>query len=61
MQSNLDELISQMNQLSERVGGYTLKTYNLLGCALMLKGDIDRAIKIFENAVNEQQLETQEG
>jgi len=61
MQSNLDEIISQMNQLSERVGGYTLKTYNLLGCTLMLKNDIDRAIKIFENAVNELQLESEEG
>lgn len=53
MQSNLDEIINQLNQLSERVGGYTLKTYNLLGCTLMLKNDTDRAIKIFENAVNE--------
>ena len=50
-----------MNQLSERVGGYTLKTYNMLACTLMLKNDIDRAIKIFENAVNELQLETEEG
>ena len=57
----MDEIISQMNQLSERVGGYTLKTYNLLGCTLMLKNDIDRAIKIFENAVNELQLESEEG
>lgn len=61
MQSNLDEMISQMNQLSERVSGYTLKTYNMLACTLMLKNDIDRAIKIFENAVNELQLETEEG
>jgi hypothetical protein len=61
MQSNLDEIISQLNQLSERVGGYSLKTYNLLGCTLMLKNDIDRAIKIFETAVNELQLETEEG
>ena len=50
-----------MNNLSERVSGYTLKTYNLLGCTLMLKNDIGRAIKIFENAVNELQLETEEG
>ena len=61
MQSNLDEMINQLNQLSERVGGYTLKTYNLLGCTLLLKNDIDRAIKIFENAVNEQQLDSEEG
>ena len=57
----MDEIISQLNQLSERVGGYSLKTYNLLGCTLMLKNDIDRAVKIFENAVSEQQLETEEG
>lgn len=61
MQSNIDELINQLNQLSERVGGYSLKTYNLLGCSLMLKNDIERAIKIFENAVNELQLESEEG
>ena len=61
MQSNLDEIINQLNQMSERVGGYSLKTYNLLGCTLMLKNDIERAAKIFENAVNELQLETAEG
>lgn len=61
MQSNLDEIINQLNQLSERVGGYTLKTYNLLGCTLMLKNDTDRAIKIFENAVNELQLDSESG
>ena len=43
------------------MSGYTLKTYNMLACTLMLKNDIDRAIKIFENAVNELQLETEEG
>lgn len=61
MQSNLDEIINQLNQLSERVGGYSLKTYNLLGCTLLLKNDIERAAKIFENAINELQLETAEG
>ena len=61
MQSNIDEIINQLNQQSERVGGYSLKTYNLLGCTLMLKNDIERAAKIFENAVNEQQLDTEEG
>ena len=33
----------------------------MLATTLMLKNDIDRAIKIFENAVNELQLETEEG
>jgi len=61
MQSNLDEIINQLNMLSERVGGYSLKTYNLLGCTLMLKNDIERACKIFENAISELQLESEEG
>ena len=61
MQSNLDEIINQLNQLSERVGGYSLKTYNLLGCTLLLKNDVERAAKIFENAINELQLDTAEG
>ena len=61
MQSNLDEMISQLNQLSERVGGYSLKTYNLLACTLMLKNDNERALKIFENAISELQLESEEG
>lgn len=61
MQSNLDEIISQLNQLSERVNGYTLKTYNLLGCTLMLKNDVERASKIFENAISELQLDSEEG
>lgn len=43
------------------MGGYSLKTYNLLGCSLMLKNDAERAVKIFENAVNELHLETEEG
>ena len=59
--SSLDELISQLNQLSERFGGFTTKIYCLLGTTLLLKGDVDRALKIFENAVNELQLDTEEG
>ena len=61
MQSNLDEMISQLNGLSERVGGYSAKTYNSLGCTLMLKNDIERAIMIFQTAVKEQDLESEEG
>lgn len=37
VQSTLDELIVQLNQMSERFGGYTTKTYNLLAMALMEK------------------------
>ena len=41
--------------------GYSLKTYNLLALALMSKGDYERALKIFESALAELKLETQEG
>ena len=51
--SSLDEMISSLNQLSERIGGFTTKTYNMLGVTLLLKNDIDRALKIFETALNE--------
>ena len=61
VQSTLDELIVQLNHLSERFGGYTTKTYNLLAMALMEKQDFDRALKIFENALNELNLETEAG
>jgi hypothetical protein len=47
--------------MSERFGGYTTKTYNLLAIALMEKNDIDRSLKIFSNALNELKLETEEG
>jgi len=46
-----------MNQISERFGGYSVKTYNLLAIALMLKNDIERALKIFETAVASLDLE----
>jgi len=51
----------QLNHMSERFGGYTTKTYNLLAMALMEKQDFDRALKIFENALNELNLETEAG
>jgi len=41
--------------------GYTLKTYNLLGLALMTKSDYERALKIFESAIGELKLDTPEG
>ena len=43
--------------MSERFGGFTAKTYNLLALSLMLKNDIDRAIKIFETAVGTLKLD----
>jgi pentatricopeptide repeat protein len=41
--------------------GYTLKTYNILAVALMLKNDFERALKVFESAVAEMKLETADG
>jgi hypothetical protein len=46
-----------MNQMADRFGGYTPKTYNLLALSLMLKNDTDRALKIFETAVTALDLE----
>lgn len=43
--------------MAERFGGYTTKTYNLLACALMLKNDLARALKIFETAIAELKLD----
>ena len=59
--STLDELIIQLNQMSERFGGYTTKTYNILALALIEKQDFDRALKIFENALSELALDTEAG
>lgn len=41
--------------------GYTTKTYNLLAITLMLRKDFERALKVFESALNELKLDTQEG
>lgn len=46
-----------MNQVAERFGGYTTKTYTLLATALMLKNDLPRALKIFETALAELKLD----
>jgi len=54
--SHLDGLIGTLNQLSERFG-YSTKTYNLLAMILMQKGDFDRSLKIFENAIAELDLD----
>lgn len=47
--------------MSERFGGYTTKTYNLLALTLMEKQDFDRALKIFENALLELSMDSEEG
>lgn len=59
--TSIDELISYLNQMSERFGGYTTKTYNLLALALLSKSDVDRALKIFETALAALQLDAPEG
>jgi hypothetical protein len=49
-----------LNELGEKYG-YTTKTYNILALTLMLKSDHERALKIFESAINELKLDTPEG
>ena len=55
-----EALINNLNEMGEKYG-YTIKTYNLLALALLLKNDYQRALKIYENALNELKLETPEG
>jgi len=43
--------------MADRFGGYTAKTYNLLALALILKNDVERALKIYESAVATLDLE----
>ena len=43
--------------MADRFGGYTAKTYNLLAIALVLKNDFERALKIFETAVQNLDLD----
>jgi len=43
--------------MADRFGGYTPKTYNMLALSLILKNDIDRALKIFETSVATLDLE----
>jgi len=49
-------LIAILNELGEKIG-YSTKTYNLLAVILMLKNDTDRALKIFESALNDLKLD----
>ena len=50
-----DTIIQDLNELSDKYG-YTLKTYNILGLALMIKGENDKACQIFENAMQEHKI-----
>lgn len=42
-------------------GGLSGKTRNLLALGFMMKGDYDRALKVFEEAVKDLKLGTEEG
>ena len=50
-----DALIGSLNELSEKFG-YSLKTYNLLGLMLMNQGETEKACKIFQSALDENQV-----
>ena len=43
-------MISNLNELSQKFG-YTMKTFNILGIVLMIQGEIDKAVQIYENAL----------
>lgn len=47
--------------MAERFGGYTTKTYNLLALSLLQKKDLDRALKIYETAIQALKLDSAEG
>lgn len=40
--SSFEKLIQNVNELSDKFG-YSLKTYNILGTVLMIKGEYDKA------------------
>jgi len=47
-----DSLIANLNELSDKFG-YSLKTYNILGTVLMIKGETEKAKQIFHAALSE--------
>ena len=49
-----------MNELGEKCG-YTTKTYNLLAIILVVKGQLEKAIQIYESAINDLKLDSKEG
>lgn len=56
----MDSLTDLLNEMGEKYG-YTTKTFNLLALVLMQKSQFDTALKIFENALNELKLDSEEG
>lgn len=58
---SVDNLITTLNELGDKYG-YTIKSYNLLALILVIKGQLDKALKIFESALNDHlKLTTKEG
>lgn len=54
-------MIASLNELSDKYG-FSLKTYNLLGIVLLIQGETEKASKIFETALNENNIfELQDG
>jgi len=51
--SQIDKIFENIQEMGERFGGHTTKTKNILALGLMLKGDFDRAMNVFEEAVAE--------
>lgn len=50
-----DSMIGQLNELSDKFG-YSLKTYNILGIVLVIKGEFEKAAQIFEAALTENDI-----
>ena len=46
--------------MSEKFGGHSSKTRNMLGIGLMIKGDYERACKVFRDYLDERQLDNAE-
>jgi len=46
--------------MSDKFGGHSTKTRNVLGLGLMIKGDYDRALQVFADAVAELNLDSAE-
>ena len=45
-------MINSLNELSDKFG-YTMKTFNILGMILIIQGELDKALAIFDNVIKE--------
>ena len=55
----MDGIVNTLNELGEKYG-YSMKTYTLLGTVLMVKGDFEKALKVYESAISDLKLDTPE-